>query len=1042
MSSAKEPDDPDGLAACSVGSRNDQRCQCNARNSQNQSGIECPHCSRTFTRQGINRHIGYRHPDAPLLPRDSVALEDPSSASNNSNGSIRHLPDIEEQQPHSQQQASTIPEYIQNHFQRGFGAPLLNADAEQPTNSAWYDRWKKAMRLQGRQYALPQGSVGRHFVRILANEIQAVANDHNSSERIFVFCATVLQRDKGVSGGTDIRRIIQKRIDMWNEEHFDEMLTEAEKCDRRLSKKRKPDDSDHEIRIFTRLVMQGKLKDATRWITKRSNGGVLTPETILDNGMTVFETLKMKHPPQFSPEPDIFLDNEPLPHMPNVDITSNHIESVARRIRGSAGPSGTDAEQWRNMLLRYGSHSQQLREAVASLARRMANGIVDWNQIRAILARRGVALDKCPGVRPIGVGEMLQRILAKTMALLTAEDLKEACGSDQLAAGTKSGIEGAIHAMEEIFAEEDQECLLLVDAANAFNTMSRPLAIWNARILWPRCAKFLFNTYRGFPVVLFRQSEITLHSQEGTTQGDPLGMLMYSVGTLPLIKSLKTNRWVQNWYADDSSCCGKLRDVRQWFNLLQEQGPRWGYYAEPEKSYLVVKPGFETEANQIFRDLNVKIVNSKRFLGGFIGPIPQKEEYVRSKVRKWIEDTKKFALAAQKSPQAAHTAFTKSLQFEWAFLQRVVEGCQEEYAPLWETIRHHLIPNLVGREVEDPESELMTMPARLGGLGIKNPRSMSESASEISKKAVDVLVSSIKNGTPLNYSEHWTRVERISKDAKKARADADQQRSTEIIEQLQPHQQRVLKRIIAEKASHWLTVLPNPTDGYDLSPTQFRDALALRYGHTPMGLPQTCDGCSNQFDVSHALNCKKGGLVKRGHDYVRDETAALAAQAWGGVTFEPLIREAGANETALVGDIRIEGVWESGRPAFFDNRIVNADAASYTSREWSQIAQQAAQEKHHKYDQACEDLRGSFTPLVCSCDGVLHREFHTLLKRTADRLAEKWKRPYTQVLGWVRVRIEIAIIKAVSLRLRGARRKAQYLGMDDGAALPVMIWDD
>ena len=65
---------------------------------------------------------------------------------------------------------------------------------------------------------------------------------------------------------------------------------------------------------------------------------------------------------------------------------------------------------------------------------------------------------------------------------------------------------------------------LLLDAVNAFNLMSRVTALWNARILWPRCSRFLFNTYRGFVVLLLRNSEEFLYSREGVTQGDrPVG---------------------------------------------------------------------------------------------------------------------------------------------------------------------------------------------------------------------------------------------------------------------------------------------------------------------------------------------------------------------------------------------------------------------------------------------------------------------------------------------------------------------------------------
>ena len=95
-------------------------------------------------------------------------------------------------------------------------------------------------------------------------------------------------------------------------------------------------------------------------------------------------------------------------------------------------------------------------------------------------------------------------------------------------------------------------------------------------------------------------------------------MMMYAVSLRPLICSLDSHRWIQNWYADDSSCIGELFFVRRWFDQLLSEGPAYGYFPEPSKTVVVVQASILQKARDLFHDLGVKVVTGSRFLRGLL----------------------------------------------------------------------------------------------------------------------------------------------------------------------------------------------------------------------------------------------------------------------------------------------------------------------------------------------------------------------------------------------------------------------------------------
>ena len=190
------------------------------------------------------------------------------------------------------------------------------------------------------------------------------------------------------------------------------------------------------------------------------------------------------------------------------------------------------------------------------------------------------------------------------MLSVVRTDVQNASGCLQLCGGQISGIEAAVHAVRNAFNSNDCEAALLVDASNAFNSLNRQVALHNIRRLCPPVATALINNYRA-PTELFVDGDVLL-SQEGTTQGDPLAMPMYALATIPLIKKLEGSN-KQVWYADDSAGVGKISDLRTWWDKLATEGPGYGYFANPSKTWLITKEGHHAKAVTTFAGTGVNI---------------------------------------------------------------------------------------------------------------------------------------------------------------------------------------------------------------------------------------------------------------------------------------------------------------------------------------------------------------------------------------------------------------------------------------------------
>ena len=711
-------------------------------------------------------------------------------------------------------------------------------------------------------------------------------------------------------------------------------------------------------------------------------------------------------------------------------ITGPLIRTTALHTSGAAGPSGMDAQGWRRMCTSFHDASQGLCNAIAAVARRLCTTMVDPKALRGFTCSRLIALDKQPGVRPIGIGDVSRRVIGKAILSVIKEDIMRVAGVRQLCVGQQAGCEAAIHALRCIYDLPTSEAILLVDASNAFNNLNRKVALLNIQHSCPSLATVLINTYRQDPE-FYIEGE-TILSMEGTTQGDPLAMAMFALAMVPLVDKASGGAR-QVWYADDASAGGKMEELRAWWDKITRFGPEYGYYPNPAKTWLVVKEEHLEAARNTFGSSGIQITTEGRqYLGAPIGSKEFVEMALKRKVDAWVTEVEKLALIAKTHPHAAYAAYCHGLCHRWKFISRTTPTNGELFTPLETAIRDHFLPSISDKwDISHCMRKIIALPTRCGGLGVVNPQE--ECTREY---AASCLLSGPL--TKLILQQEGCMPPSIYAEQKQAKTAISQQKTVHITEatekvlgEVQAEQRRTIELASEKGASSWLTTLPIEEHGFHLSKTAFWDAIHLRYGWRPEKLPDKCV-CGVQFSVEHALTCPRGGFTFIRHNEIRDMTANLLSEVCHGVQTEPdlqlLTGETLAHQTANRQDnarldIRAQGFWgERRQDAFFDVRVFNPHASSNRLSSPGACYRRHEREKRRMYEERIREVEhGSFTPLVFAATGGMGIAAEIFYKRLASLISERNDQPYGTTMAWIRCRISFSLLRSAVMCLRGSR---------------------
>ena len=307
-------------------------------------------------------------------------------------------------------------------------------DLQQVVSSTYEEaiKWKRNL------FMLPSRKAGKEYIDECTRLILDWVNDSPlqsiAIKALIIMPLLLLQKCSKNSKAQDHTESLKRRLKLWKEGDFDGLVREVRFIQSKLIYQNSPTSIELMAKKFNNFMLSGKVHAALRLLSDTENARILL------TSKQAVDLLKEKHPVG-APKYDHILLHGPeelYEEYAYEEINGALIYKIAREIKGVAGPSNLDANVWRRILTSspFGDNSRDLCSAIALMAKKSCLKRYCGNDgsLEAFLACKLIPLDKNPEVRPIGIGEVIRRILGRAVMTIF---ILESAGDLQLCAGQR-----------------------------------------------------------------------------------------------------------------------------------------------------------------------------------------------------------------------------------------------------------------------------------------------------------------------------------------------------------------------------------------------------------------------------------------------------------------------------------------------------------------------------------------------------------------------------------------------------------------------------